>query len=129
MAEGIARHSHGALLEAYSAGSQPTSVHPLAIKVMAEVGIDVSNQRSKSVNEFAGQEFDYVISLCSDLGGETCPVLPGGARDSLHWGLRDPAEAKGSEEEVLPVFRQVRDQIRAKLGEFVNELRQEEVIS
>ena len=129
MAEGIARHSHGALLEAYSAGSQPTSVHPLAIKVMAEVGIDVSNQRSKSVNEFAGQEFDYVISLCSDLGGETCPVFPGGARDSLHWGLRDPAGAKGSEEEVLPVFRQVRDQIRAKLGEFVNELRQEEVIS
>ncbi len=128
MAEGIARHLHGDILDAYSAGSQPTSVNPLATKVMDEMDIDISTHRSKPLAEFAEEGFDYVITLCGDRARGTCPIFPGAAQERLHWGLPDPAEAQGSEQEALPVFRQVRDEIRARLDEFVTGLRREEVL-
>ena len=128
MAEGIARHLHGDVLDVYSAGSQATSVNPLATKVMDEMDIDISAHRSKAVAEFAEEGFDYVITLCGDRASGTCPIFPGAAQEHLHWGLPDPAEAQGSEQEVLPVFRQVRDEIRARLDEFVTGLRREEVL-
>lgn len=121
IAEGILRYFYGDLFEVYSAGSVATSVHPLAIKTMAELGIDISNQRSKSVAEFIGQEFDYVITLCGDYTKGTCPVFIGKAKETLHWNFIDPAEAEGTEEEQLKVFRQVRNEIKKKLEEFVAE--------
>jgi arsenate reductase len=127
MAEGIAHHLHGDLVEAYSAGSRPTSVNPLAVKVMDEINIDISGHGSKSLADFAEENFDYVITLCGSQADGTCPVFPGEAMERLHWELPDPAQAQGNEEEVLPVFRQVRDEIRSRLGEFVTELRREEV--
>jgi arsenate reductase len=128
MAEGIARHLHGDLVEAYSAGTSPTSVNPRAVKVMGEIGIDISGYGSKSLAEFVEEPFDYVITLCGSQADGTCPVFPGEAKERLHWGLPDPAQAQGSEEEVLPVFRQVRDEVRARLSEFATELRREEVL-
>jgi len=128
MAEGIACHLHGDLVEACSAGSRPTSVNPLAVKVMDEMDIDISAHRSKPLAEFAEENFDYVITLCGSQADGTCPVFPGEAKEHLHWGLPDPAEAQGGEEEVLPVFRQVRDEIRARLDEYVVGLRREEVL-
>ena len=109
MAEGALRHFGGGRFEAFSAGTHPSSVHPMAIRVMQEIGIEISSHRSKSVGEFLGQAFDYVITVC---GGakEACPFFPGPAR-RLHWNLEDPARAEGSEEEVFRVFRDVRDRI------------------
>ncbi|MGQ9627284.1 MAG: arsenate reductase ArsC [Anaerolineae bacterium] len=115
MAEGILRNFYGNKFEAFSAGAKPSYVHPFAVKVMAEIGIDISNQRSKSVEEFTGQEFDYVITLCGDYAKEVCPVFIGKAKERLHWNFVDPAEAEGSEEEVLTVFRKVRDEIKIKI--------------
>ena len=128
MAEGIARHLHGDLVEAYSAGSRPTSVNPLALKVMDEIGIDISGHGSKSLAEFVEENFDYVITLCGSQADGTCPIFPGEAKERLHWELPDPAQAQGREEEVLPVFRQVRDQIRARFGGLAKELRREEIL-
>ena len=122
MAEGIANHLYGDTVEAYSAGSRPTFVNPLAIKAMAEIGIDILRQRSKSVNEFAGQGFDYVITLCDDYAEGSCPVFPGEVGERLHWDLPDPAEAQGTEYEVLPAFREVRDQIKARFNTLVEVL-------
>lgn len=101
MAEGFLRHMGGDKLEVFSAGVKPTQVNPLAIKVMAEVGVDISKHRSKSAMEFIGQQFDYVITVC-DNAKQTCPAFPG-HYEKLHWSLEDPAEAKGSEEERLPI--------------------------
>ena len=126
MAEGFARHLHGDLIEAYSAGSRPTSVNPRGVKVMDEIGIDISGHKSKSLAEFVEESFDYVITLCGSPADGTCPVFPGETKEHLHWGLPDPAQAPGSDEEVLPVFRQVRDEIGARLDEFVTGLRREE---
>lgn len=108
-------------LKVYSAGAEATSVHPLAREVMREKGIDISDQKSKSVAEFTGQEFEYVITLCGENAKRACPVFWGKARHRLHWDFYDPAEAEGSEEERLRVFRTVRDQIRSKLEEFMKE--------
>lgn len=120
MAEGWLNHLAGDRFQAFSAGSQPAGyVHLLAIRVMAEVGIDISQHRSKSMNEFLGQPFDYVITVCAP-AAEACPVYPGPAR-RLHWPFDDPAEASGSEEERLAVFRRVRDAIRARLEAFIAE--------
>ncbi|MBI3308672.1 MAG: arsenate reductase ArsC [Candidatus Melainabacteria bacterium] len=115
MAEGLLRHFHGTKHEAYSAGIHPSTVNPNAIKVMNEIGIDISNQRSKSVNEYLGQSFDKVITVC-DNAKESCPVFPGKAQRS-HWSFIDPALATGTEDEKLKVFRAVRDQIQAKITE------------
>jgi arsenate reductase len=110
MAEGWARHLRAGEIEASSAGTAPTRVHPLAVQVMAEAGVDISGQRAKHVGEFAGQEFDVVVTLC-DQARESCPFFPAGR--TVHRGFEDPAAATGSEEEVLAVFRRVRDQIKA----------------
>ena len=117
MAEGWLRHLAGDRFEVYSAGTHPTGLNPRAVKVMAELGIDISEQRSKSVDEFVEQAFDYVITVC-DAARETCPVFPN-AKTHLHWSFEDPAVARGSEEQILSVFRRVRDEIRARLEGFV----------
>lgn len=114
MAEGWLRHLAGDRFEAHSAGTEATQVHPLAIRVMAEVGIDISGQRSKTIEEYLGQPFDWVITVC-DQAAEACPVFPGGG-ERLHWSLPDPSKATGSEDQRLAVFRQVRDAIRERIA-------------
>lgn len=110
MAEGWAKALKGDVIEAYSAGTAPSTVNPLAIKVMKEAGVDISSQRSKNVVELMDVDFDVVITLCGD-ARDTCPVFPGDAK-VVHRGFDDPARAEGSEEEVLAFFRRVRDEIR-----------------
>lgn len=110
IAEGFLKGLHGERYEAYSAGTQPSTVNPYAIKVMAEIGIDISKQRAKSVNEFLGVEFDYVITVCNH-AKETCPFFSG-AKNYLHQGFTDPSHLKGNEDEILNAFRYVRDEIR-----------------
>ena len=117
MAEGLLRHDGGARFEVTSAGVEPSQVRAQAIEVMREVGIDISRQRSKSVAEFAGQEFDYVITVC-DNAQMRCPVFPG-QTVRIHWSFDDPAAAVGDEAAQLAVFRRVRDEIRARLREFI----------
>ena len=119
MAEGLLRHDGGAEIEVSSAGTKPSHVRPEAIAAMREVGIDISGHRSKSVDEFAGQAFDYVITVC-DNAKESCPVFPA-ATKRIHWSLDDPAAVQGSEEERLAEFRRVRDQLRSLLRQFVEE--------
>ena len=118
MAEGFLRELAGTRFEAESAGTNPTRVNPLAIRVMAEVGIDITEQRSKSVDEMTGKRFDYVITVC-DRAREACPVFPGRA-NNLRWSLDDPAEAEGSEQERLEVFRRTRDEITARINDFAS---------
>ncbi|MEO0091106.1 MAG: arsenate reductase ArsC [candidate division WOR-3 bacterium] len=115
MAEGLLNHLYGDKYEAYSAGTQPTQVNPYAIKVMQEIGIDISQHRSKSVQEFLNQEFDYVITVC-DSANEPCPFFPGG-KIRVHQSFPDPTSFIGSEEEILNVFRQVRDKIKQWIQE------------
>lgn len=110
MAEGLLRHDAGDRFEVFSAGTRPTSVRPEAILVMRELGIDISGHCSKSVGQFAGQSFDYVLTVC-DNAKESCPIFPGGAV-KLHQNFEDPAAARGSEETRLALFRRVRDQLR-----------------
>lgn len=117
MAEGLLRHLAGERFEVESAGVEPSHVRPQAIAAMREAGIDISNQRSKSVDEFAGQEFDYVITVC-DNARERCPVFPGKTK-RIHWSFDDPAAAEGDEEAVMKVFRRVRDEIKVRLREFI----------
>lgn len=114
MAEGLLRHDGGERFEVQSAGTIASFVRPQAIAAMAAIGIDISGHRSKSVDEFAGEEFDYVITVC-DNAKANCPVFPGKTK-RLHWSFDDPAESGDIE-----VFRRVRDEIREKLGEFVKE--------
>jgi arsenate reductase len=116
MAEGLLRHMADDRFEVKSAGIIPSYVHPRAVQVMAELGIDISNQRSKHVREFTGQSFDYVISLC---GEDNCPSFIGEIGTSLHWPFPDPVSASGTEEEILQRFRSVRDAIKERLEEFV----------
>ncbi len=111
MAEGFLK-SFDPTLEVHSAGTQPAvRVHPTAIAVMKEVGIDLTRSFPKSVDEFIEQPFDYVITVC-DNAKETCPVFVGKVKHRLHIGFDDPAEARGTDDEVLAVFRRVRDEIR-----------------
>jgi arsenate reductase len=116
MAEGLLRHDAGNFYEVSSAGINPTHVRPEAVAVMREVGIDISGHRSKSVDEFAGQNFDYVITVC-DNAKESCPVFPAKTK-RIHWSIEDPAAAQGSEEEILTAFRRARDELRARLHAF-----------
>ncbi len=111
MAEGLVNHFLGDRFQAFSAGTEATRVNPLAARVMAELGIDIATHRSKTLDEFAGQPFDYVITLCGD-ANEKCPLFFGGVRRE-HIGFDDPSRLKGSEEEVLPEYRRVRDEIKA----------------
>lgn len=119
MAEGLLRHHGGPGFEVFSAGTQPSRVRPEAIQVMQEIGIDISGHRSKSVDEFAGQHFDYVITVC-DNAKESCPVFPATTK-RIHWSLRDPAEALGSEDQRRAEFRRVRDELEMYLRRFILE--------
>lgn len=110
MAEGLLRHDAGDRFEVFSAGTHPSQVRPEAVAVMREVDIDISGQHSKSVDEFAGQKFDYVLTVC-DNAKESCPIFPG-KTITLHRNFEDPAAVHGSEEERFAVFRRVRDEIR-----------------
>jgi len=116
MAEAILRQMGRGAFETFSAGTDPRGVNPLTIRALANAGIDVSGARSKSVTEFLGQSFDYVVTVC-DRARESCPVFPGGA-ESQHWGFDDPAEASGSESERLAVFERVLGEISARLRTF-----------
>src|SRR5881394_1037650 len=108
MAEGLLRHLAGDRFEVESGGVEPSRVRPQAVAAMREVGIDISRHRSKSVDEFAGQDFDYVITVC-DNANERCPVFPG-KTERIHWSFEDPAAAAGDEAFQLSVFRRVRDE-------------------
>jgi arsenate reductase (thioredoxin) len=119
MGEGLFRHEGGDDYEIFSAGTSPSQVRPEAIAAMREVGIDISRQRSKSVGEFAGQSFDYVITVC-DNARDNCPVFPAGTQQ-LHWSLEDPAAAEGTEEERLAAFRRIRDELRDRVTTFLRE--------
>jgi arsenate reductase len=116
MAEGLLRHDAGDRFEVFSAGTKPSQVRPEAIAVMRELGIDISSHRSKSVDEFAGQSFDCVLTVC-DNAKETCPIFPGKTA-MIHHSFEDPAALQGSAEERLAFFRRVRDQIREYLQNF-----------
>ena len=123
MAEGLLRHEGGERFEAHSAGTVASFVRPQAIEAMREIGIDISTHRSKSVDEFLGQEFDYVITVC-DNANEHCPIFPGKTQ-RIHWSFDDPAEATGSEAEVLAFFGRVRGEIREQLREFIGDVAEE----
>lgn len=118
MAEGLLRHEGGDRFEVYSAGTKPSRVRDEAIAVMAEIGIDISGHRSKSVDEFVGRDLDFAITVCSH-AHETCPVFPGKVK-RLHWPFDDPAAVQGSEEVRLAAFRKVRDQIHGGIMVFLN---------
>ena len=118
LAEGLLRATAGDLFEVHSAGSKPAGyVHPLAIRVMAEIGIDISGHRSKSMNEFLQTPIETVITVCGN-ADQACPVFPGQV-NRHHWPFDDPAHAKGTEAEQLAVFRRVRDEIRRTLDAYV----------
>lgn len=117
MAEGLFRAAAGDRYEVHSAGIKPSLVRPEAIAVMAEIGIDLSGHRSKSVDEFAGFPFDLVITVC-DNANEICPVYPG-TTTRLHWPFEDPAEVAGMQEVREAAFRKVRDQIRARIADYL----------
>jgi arsenate reductase (thioredoxin) len=113
MAEGYLRHVAGDEFEPLSAGIEPKGLNPLAVEAMKEIGIDISQQGSKDVREFVGQAIPYVITVC-DNARQRCPIFPHTDK-SLHWSMEDPAEAIGSHEEKLAVFRRVRDEIRQRV--------------
>lgn len=118
MAEGLLRHIAGNKYEVKSAGTIASFVRPQAIAVMQEIGIDISDHRSKCLDEFIDQTFDYIITVC-DNANQTCPMFPGSAT-RIHWSFEDPAETTGTDEEKLSVFRRVRDEIHEKLSNFVS---------
>jgi len=117
MAEALIRSKGGEAFMAFSAGTEPRAVNPLTLRVLEEAGLDASWARSKSVEEFLGGTFDYVITVC-DEARQACPVFPG-AHESLHWGYEDPALAEGTEEERLAVFRRVFVQLGERIGTFL----------
>ena len=113
MAEGLLRHIGGERFEVHSAGTEATEVRPLAILAMSEIGIDISGQRSKTLNDYLGRQLDYVITVC-DSANESCPIFPGYPH-RIHWSFPDPSAATGSEDERLAVYRRVRDEILSRL--------------
>jgi arsenate reductase len=118
IAEGLFRHLASPGHEVLSAGTRPSFVNPLAIQAMREIGIDISAHRSKSVDEFSGQSFDTVITVC-DSAAEHCPVFPGSPH-RLHWSLPDPAAVTGSPETRLAAFRFIRDRLQSRIREFLS---------
>ncbi len=120
MAEGLLRARGGSTFEVFSAGTEPRTVHPLAIKAMSEIGIDISSHIAKGIAAFASQPpMDLVITVC-DEAQEACPFFPN-ARRQIHWSFPDPSRATGSEEERLAVFRRVRDLIATKIAQAVED--------
>ncbi len=120
MAEGLLRHWAGDRFEVLSAGTDPQAVHPLAVEIMGEIGVDISGHSSKSVKKFLDREFDYIITVC-DRANETCPLFPGRAK-RIHWNLKDPAQAEGNETEKLKAFRQVREELTSRIEAFLSSL-------
>lgn len=120
MAEGLLRHLYGDRFEVYSAGTEPSFVRPQAVKVMKELGIDISVHRSKSVDEFSRKELDYIVTVC-DLARETCPFLPGG-KSYIHQSFNDPSALQGDAEEILAGYRKVRDEIKKWIKEYFSNL-------
>ena len=118
MAEAMLRAWGSDRFEAHSAGNEVSEVRPLAIRAMSEIGIDIDGQRSKSVAEYAGQSFDYAVTVCDD-AKEACPYFTGAQRQ-VHWSFDDPSAASGSEDERLAVFRRVRDEIATEVRRFVD---------
>jgi arsenate reductase len=117
MAEGLLRHDARDLFEVFSAGTKPSQVRPEAIAMMRELGIDISGHRSKSVEEFTGQHFDYVITVC-DNAQESCPVFPA-LTTRIHWSIEDPATVEGSEAQRFEAFRRIRDELRRRVRDFI----------
>ena len=118
MAEGLWRVLGGASWEVHSAGTRPAGfVHPLAVRAMAETDVDIRDQRSKSLDEYAGESFDVVVTVC-DSAAQDCPMFPGGTR-VLHWPLRDPAAVVRDEQEQMLAFRRTRDEIRARIARWL----------
>jgi arsenate reductase len=126
IAEGLLRELAGTQFDVFSAGTKPSVVNPLAIQVMQECGIDISSHRSKHLNVFIDQPFDYVITVCDD-AAEACPVFPGRAR-RIHWSFPDPAAVTGSQAERLRAFRQVRDAIESHLRAWITALHDEGIL-
>jgi len=119
MAEGLLRALAGDRFEAMSAGTEATHVRPLAVRAMEEIGVDISEQESKTLERYLKESFDYVITVCDD-ANEACPFFPG-ASERLHWSFEDPSRAEGSKEERLAVFRRVRNRIKDQVqAELVN---------
>jgi len=114
MAEAIVNALNGARYKAYSAGTEPTSINPYVIKAMSEIGINISKQKAKSINEFQGKRFEYVVTVC-DKAKEACPFFPG--EKGLHKNFTDPSEFEGTDEEILQQVRQVRDEIKEWIEE------------
>jgi arsenate reductase len=110
MAEGLLRNMYGDRFEAHSAGTEPSRVNPYAIRVMDEIGIDITDHESKSLDRYTGTSFDSVVTVC-DRANETCPVFPGG-RKHIHRSFKDPAGIRGKDDEILAGFRTVRDEIK-----------------
>jgi arsenate reductase len=119
ISEALLRRAGGAAFDAHSAGTEAAGVNPYAVRVLDEVGIDWSSARSKTTAEFLGEPFDYVITVC-DSAKTVCPVFPGPG-NRIHWGLEDPSEVDGTDEEKLAAFRRTRAEIDALLGPFVEE--------
>ena len=117
LAEALLASAGGPDFEAHSAGTEATRVHPYAIRVLAERGIDWSGARSKVISEFLGQQFDHVITVC-DRARETCPYFPG-ATSTLHWGLDDPSDVDGTDEDRLEAFRRTVGEVTSRLGPFI----------
>jgi arsenate reductase len=141
MAEGLLRHFYGDRYEVFSAGSTPTYVNPLAVKVMGELGIDISNQRSKSIEEFRDKDIDLVVSVCSNSPKVSCafcssPLISGrpeiinetlpGAKRYLHYPFNDPSEVEGSDDEKLAAFRRTRDDIKKWMLDYFANLKNED---
>jgi len=124
MAEAFLRELGGEQFVAFSAGLEPKGLHPLTVQVMAEIGYDLSRHRSKGVNEFLGKQlFHYIITVCDD-ADQNCPRLWPGMHQRLHWSFEDPAAFSGTEMEKLAGFRQVRDQIREKVRDWLDQFPQ-----
>jgi arsenate reductase len=119
MADGIVNHDFSGKITAVSAGTDPHGLNPRAVQVMHEIGIDISQNSSDHLNRYAGQSFDYVISLCGD-ADEQCPAFFGGVK-RLHMPFDDPPRATGSDQQVLAVYRRVRDEIREQMNDFFHE--------
>ncbi|MBI4214275.1 MAG: arsenate reductase ArsC [Chloroflexi bacterium] len=120
MAEGWLRNRYGEQFEAYSAGTEATVLRPLAIRAMAEIGVDISGQESKTLEQYLTQPWDYVITVC-DQANQTCPTFPGGPH-RLHWSVPDPSSAEGTEADQLAAYRQARDDLRQRIDQLVAEL-------
>jgi arsenate reductase len=119
MAEGLLRQLGQGEIEVFSAGTAPSAVHPLAVRVMEEIEIDISLHRSKDLDEFRYSSFDDVITVC-DNAAESCPIFPGGARRT-HWGLPDPAAVRGDEGERLAAFRRIREDLESRIRRWLQQ--------